>query len=554
MRSPPEMQATLACSGCDGDEEDASEMRRAARMEKLKQFIEWGDLSYTSEEFLDGGRLHALIMYCPFNHASGSHSRDEALSGVSNNGALRFKCFHDSCQGRTWREFRALVESNSGEKFDWSDAPVGWYDDELDAPWVVNFGDHTVSWDGQTNFTETRKNKDGSITTTICARVGGESTTTTTLVDGSCITTTGVLKFKKPQVNGGPEEYVLGPKKCEFGPGDFSQKNVTYEGWFPRSSISLIGGSSGVGKTSWTVPLLVKQAAREAYAGHEAHGLDYLLFLRDRGGFALERLLRRLALEEGVRKNIVRVKGTGMQVIAQIVQAIESREKVPGVIFIDGLDMTVSDPNKMPIVMEFVDWLGEIAEHFHIAVIGAVGAPKRAKKDGGFTSQRDELYGSTAWGRAAETIVHATEGDDGNRIFTVMHRNSPKEIFHMRFNAAGRLEEYVPNAPEECAEPSDTTWFRERKQLAAGDAGKLYWSVADLAAGIHVSDSTALRRIKEAMAKGWVQEKPGRQKGHAILYKVTNMLKWISKERPGSSLTALDANRSTIEVESRNCP
>jgi hypothetical protein len=106
-----------------------------------------------------------------------------------------------------------------------------------------------------------------------------------------------------------------------------------------------------------------------------------------------------------------------------------------------------------------------------------------------------------------------------------MHRNSPKEIFHMRFNAAGRLEEYVPNAPEECAEPSDTTWFRERKQLAAGDAGKLYWSVADLAAGIHVSDSTALRRIKEAMAKGWVQEKPGRQKGHAILYKVTNMLK-----------------------------
>jgi hypothetical protein len=58
---PPEMQATLACSGYDGNEEDASEMRRAARIEKLKKFIEWGDLSYTSEEFLDGGRLHALI-------------------------------------------------------------------------------------------------------------------------------------------------------------------------------------------------------------------------------------------------------------------------------------------------------------------------------------------------------------------------------------------------------------------------------------------------------------------------------------------------------------
>jgi hypothetical protein len=161
----------------------------------------------------------------------------------------------------------------------------------------------------------------------------------------------------------------------------------------------------------------------------------------------------------------------------------------------------------------------------HDAVIGAVGAPKRAKKDGGFTSQRDELYGSTAWGRTAETIVHAAEGDDGNRIFTVMHRNSPKEIFHMRFNAEGRLEEYEPKSPEECAEPSETTWFRERKQLAAGDANKLYWAVTDLATGIHVSDSTALRRIKQAMAKGLVQEKPGRQKGHATLYKVTEVLR-----------------------------
>ena len=543
---PPEMQATLALGATEF--EVASDEEVDFTVENVRGFLEWGGIGHNPRvetKRVNQGYLKVFYIDCPFDHG---HTTTGSFVGSNESAQMIFHCSHDTCvsaciaakkKGITqWQRFKHKVQElradrfrfplyNNGEDSEPWEGCVEGFKDALGRPYKL-----ISAWDGVEFYTDRIERADGSATVTKRSKQTGETTVITvaaggtfTTISTTSITTTGDLKFKKPKVNGGPEDYVLGPKKCEFGPGDFSQKSVTYEGWFPRSSISLIGGSSGVGKTSWTVPLLVKQAAREAYAGHEAYGLDYILFLRDRGGFALERLLRRLGLDEGVRENIVRVKGTGMQVIAQIVKAIESRGKVPGVVFIDGLDMTVTDPNKMPIVMEFLDWLGEISEHFHIAVIGAVGAPKRAKKDGGFTSQRDELYGSTAWGRAAETIVHAAEGDDGSRIFTVMHRNSPKEIFHMRFNAVGQLEECIPNAAEESAEPRETTWFRERKQLAADDSGKLYWSVTDLAASIHVSDSTALRRIKEALAKGWVQEKPGRQKGHAVQYRVTEMFK-----------------------------
>jgi hypothetical protein len=235
--------------------------------------------------------------------------------------------------------------------------------------------------------------------------------------------------------------------------------------------------------------------------------------------------LDRLCLGEDARKNVVGIPYcTGVLALDRIQKAIEARAVMPAVVFIEGMDIMVAEQNKMTSVAEFLGALNEIAMYYHIAVIGSVGSPK-LKKDEDFKSDRDSLYGSAVWGRMTSTIVRMTVVNDdtgAKRRIIVMPRNSATERYIMSFSTAGQLE--VDSDPGE-VEPSEVVWFRERRKLAAADASKLYWLVTELAAGIHVSDSTALRRIKEGMAKGWVQEKPGKQNGHAALYKVAEVFK-----------------------------
>jgi len=52
-----------------------------------------------------GGKKYVLEQ-CPFNAAHGKDSAIIKLSG----GAIAFHCFHNGCQGRTWRDFRELYE------------------------------------------------------------------------------------------------------------------------------------------------------------------------------------------------------------------------------------------------------------------------------------------------------------------------------------------------------------------------------------------------------------------------------------------------------------
>ena len=75
----------------------------------LEAFIEDG-LKIEYERDIHDGRTRYKLSHCPFNS---DHGRGEAAIFQDPSGKLGFKCFHDSCADKSWRDVRELVQSDT---------------------------------------------------------------------------------------------------------------------------------------------------------------------------------------------------------------------------------------------------------------------------------------------------------------------------------------------------------------------------------------------------------------------------------------------------------
>jgi putative DNA primase/helicase len=268
-------------------------------------------------------------------------------------------------------------------------------------------------------------------------------------------------RFRGPKVEGTPFDFVINP-----APG-------YDDGWFPRGDISLVAGSSGAGKTTWTLDLLCKQQRGELVLGRTTNKLDYLVFLADRGSFALQRTMHRMKIDLAEIPHVL-LKGGG-DLIDKIDAAINERG-IPAVIFLEGIDLLGGDMNSGLEVAVLLDRLYTLAEHYHVAIIGSTGCPKMKPKDA-YTSVRDRLIGSAVWGRKVETVVmlqreNGKETDEVT-LLTVVPRNAPTEEFQMKFQQ-GRLHQIDPHEVQKVAETATDKnlleWVMKREVFTRREA------------------------------------------------------------------------------------
>lgn len=210
------------------------------------------------------------------------------------------------------------------------------------------------------------------------------------------------------------------------------------EGWFPLGEVSLIGGSSGAGKTTWALDILEKQAAGETVLEHKTLRRSYLALLADRGTNALQRTARRMNLDLATLPHAVLKPGTGT---VERIEAEYLAHGKPEVLFVEGVDMLAGDASNPETVAAFLNQLLEFAHHYHVAVIGSIGSPKMKARDG-YVSTRDKIIGSQIWGRMVETIVYISrengkESDDLTDL-EILPRQAKVETYKMRFSR-GRL-------------------------------------------------------------------------------------------------------------------
>jgi hypothetical protein len=217
-----------------------------------------------------------------------------------------------------------------------------------------------------------------------------------------------------------------------------------HEGWFPKGDISLVGGSSGTGKTYWTMAVLEKVRLGSDVWGHRSTARDYRVLMMDRGAKAMRRTLQKMKLPPEAVQRIIRVTGKQHE-MGPVAVMDEATQLHPGAEawFIEGLDLWLKESGKMGAVAPTLDDLQRIATRRNVAIVASVGSPKQKSvkdKDTERYHGRDALFGSVAWGRKSETIVLINKTDedplhdDCPRQYSVLVRNGRSEHFWMAFN------------------------------------------------------------------------------------------------------------------------
>ncbi|MDR3742161.1 MAG: hypothetical protein P4L40_24345 [Terracidiphilus sp.] len=232
-------------------------------------------------------------------------------------------------------------------------------------------------------------------------------------------------------------------------------------GWFPKGELSLIGAPSGVGKTSWTLPLLEDiREGREVW-GHKTKPCDYRVFLHDRSKRAMRATAKAMHMSDEAYQRIIRLTTTQQSANpADVLAAGITANPGVEVWFIEGLDLWIPEMNKMDVVAPIMDSLQRVATLHNVALIASVGAPKQKGPDK--YAGRDGLFGSSALARKAETVVllRLTDEKDPNstREVWVMPRNAKSEVMYFTWRD-GRL---VETAKPEDVKPdeSDSTFHR----------------------------------------------------------------------------------------------
>ncbi|HXG57071.1 MAG TPA: AAA family ATPase [Vicinamibacterales bacterium] len=256
-------------------------------------------------------------------------------------------------------------------------------------------------------------------------------------------------EFSRPAVTEGMGACVLQPT-----PGQ------SYTGWFMRGGVHLVAGSSGAGKSTLMLDLLQQAKRGGRFLGHVGARLDYLVVFADRGCVSNTETLERMGIAPGsLSMAHVPPNAHGGRSATAIIAAIEAQDPLPAVVFIEGADMLVEDASKTQIVAPFMGALRRIAEHYSLAVVLSVGAPK-AKPHEQYALKRDQVFGSQAWARLANDVLVLSITGDGSvptRDLMVLHRNAGAEKFRLSFEQ-GRL---VEAEAQPSSDADMVSWFQE---------------------------------------------------------------------------------------------
>jgi hypothetical protein len=285
-----------------------------------------------------------------------------------------------------------------------------------------------------------------------------------------------------------------------------------HEGWFPLGDVSLVGGSSGTGKTYWMMTLFEKIRHGVEAWGHVTKARDYRVLMLDRGAKAMRRTLDKLGLSAEVRKRVIRVTGA-QQIAGPVAVLTEATESEPGAsaFFIEGLDLWLKEANKMNEVATALDELQRLATRRNVAIIASVGSAKEKTMNGRDTERyhgRDTLFGSVAWGRKSETIVLISKtdndplNDDCPRQYSILVRNGRSEHFWMAFeNGELRMvDRPEPKEPDNRRDRGNVVKLNIKTHFKVGER-------IDYSPDLGASDKTFYKYAKELVAEGFAEKR-----------------------------------------------
>lgn len=103
----------------------------------IRAWMDKYGIRYTEKEGTEYTKF--LLDECPFNH---NHTGSSSMISIGSSGAIGFKCQHDSCNGKTWRDVRMLFEPDAYDhKEDDERINAGWRNHVHNRDLNINYAD-----------------------------------------------------------------------------------------------------------------------------------------------------------------------------------------------------------------------------------------------------------------------------------------------------------------------------------------------------------------------------------------------------------------------------
>jgi hypothetical protein len=114
----------------------------AAMAAALEEYLSRAGIRYRPATEESDGSLRWIIDACPFD----AEHRNSPAVFLHPNGSVGYHCFHKSCEGKSWKDFRSKVEEETGETFNFGNgtAPYEVTPDGIIWHKVNNKGEHTA--------------------------------------------------------------------------------------------------------------------------------------------------------------------------------------------------------------------------------------------------------------------------------------------------------------------------------------------------------------------------------------------------------------------------
>lgn len=221
------------------------------------------------------------------------------------------------------------------------------------------------------------------------------------------------------------------------------------DGLMPCGEVHLLGGASGVGKTTLILPMLAKLACGEDIFGHACRPTKTTIFCVDRSEFAYMRSIERVGLRPAdfTFYSLVSRAYRGWTV-DQCLRFSLARHPSHRCVFFEaimGLLPHGAGLNDYAAVADFLTGVRISAEDTGLTVIASCHLTK-AKSNEKILDPRQRVIGSVAWAAFADCLIMVDHEDsehpeNPNRTISLLPRDYPNHEFAMYFTTEGQLIE-----------------------------------------------------------------------------------------------------------------